>query len=175
MGKYLDLLDRAGLYDINDQNDKSPPFGRLNRFCRTFSALETRCPELVPVDRWQARRRGRPPLPRPLGRAGGGARLDRPRPVRPPQAAGDATPELQPPVPIRRDRTDLAAAGPAGRGADRGDRRDPEPDRRPHHLPQAQQARARPGRRQPGRPRAADRRRRDVNSTVLAIRKENSQ
>ena len=54
MGKYLDLLDRAGLYDINDQNDQSPPFGRLNRFCRTFATLETRCPELVPVDRWQA-------------------------------------------------------------------------------------------------------------------------
>ena len=54
MGKYLDLLDRAGLYDMNDQNDQSPPFGRLNRFCRTFATLETRCPELVPVDRWQA-------------------------------------------------------------------------------------------------------------------------
>jgi hypothetical protein len=53
MGKYLDLLDRAGLYDINDQNDQSPPFGRLNRLCRTFATLETRCPELVPVDRWQ--------------------------------------------------------------------------------------------------------------------------
>ena len=50
MGKYLELLDRAGLY----QNDQSPPFGRLNRFCRTFATLETRCPELVPVDRWQA-------------------------------------------------------------------------------------------------------------------------
>jgi hypothetical protein len=54
MGKYLDLLDRAGPYDINDQNDQSPPFGRLNRFCRTFATLETGCPELVPVDRWQA-------------------------------------------------------------------------------------------------------------------------
>jgi hypothetical protein len=53
MGKYLDLLDRAALYDINDQNDQSPPFGRLNRFCRTFATLETRCPEFVPVDRWQ--------------------------------------------------------------------------------------------------------------------------
>ncbi len=51
MGKYLDLLDRAGLYDINDQNDQRGGFGRL---CRTFATLETRCPELVPVDRWQA-------------------------------------------------------------------------------------------------------------------------
>jgi hypothetical protein len=53
MGKYLDLLDRAGPYDINDQNDQSPPLGRLNRFCRTFSALESRCPDLVPPARWQ--------------------------------------------------------------------------------------------------------------------------
>jgi hypothetical protein len=29
------------------------PFGRLNRFCRTFSALEARCPDLVPADCWQ--------------------------------------------------------------------------------------------------------------------------
>ena len=54
MGKYLDLLDRTGPYDINDRNDKSPPFGRLNRLCRTFATLETSCPDLVPVDRWQA-------------------------------------------------------------------------------------------------------------------------
>jgi hypothetical protein len=69
MGKYLDILARAVDCDISDQSDKSPPpnscaaqrdykladsFGRLSRFCRTFSALETRCPELVPVDRWQA-------------------------------------------------------------------------------------------------------------------------
>ena len=167
MGRYLDILDRAGICDISDQSDKSPPFGRLNRFCRTFSALETRCPELVPVDRWQARRRGRPALPRPLGRAGRGARLDRHGSVRPPQAAGDAAPELQPPVSIRRDRTDLAAAGPAGRRADRGDRRDPELDRRPHDLPQAQQARARPSRRQPRRPRAAVRRERRTKATLM--------
>jgi hypothetical protein len=25
MGKYLDILKRAGLYDINDRNDQSPP------------------------------------------------------------------------------------------------------------------------------------------------------
>jgi hypothetical protein len=67
MGKYLDILKRAGLYDINDFNDKSPTygcderdttnqkdtFGRLNRLCRTLSVLETRCPELVPPGRWQ--------------------------------------------------------------------------------------------------------------------------
>jgi hypothetical protein len=83
MGKYLDILKRAGLYDINDRNDQSPSvdacdisdisdkrpsggcisqgghnfsdtFGRLNRFCRIFSALEARCPDFVPVDRWQS-------------------------------------------------------------------------------------------------------------------------
>jgi hypothetical protein len=60
MGKYLDLLKQAEGYDINDKNDKSPsphaavtPFGRFNRFCRTFCALESRCPEHVPVARWQ--------------------------------------------------------------------------------------------------------------------------
>ena len=66
MGKYLDMLARAGACDLSDQSDKSPPpampvdrqaslrtpFGRLHRFCRTFSALEVRCPDLVPVDRW---------------------------------------------------------------------------------------------------------------------------
>ena len=67
MGKYLDILARAGDCDISDQSDKSPPpatpvdrqaslrtpFGRLNRFCCTFSALEARCPDLIPVGRWQ--------------------------------------------------------------------------------------------------------------------------
>jgi hypothetical protein len=56
MGKYLAILDRFadhGTRDKSDISDKSSPFGRLNRFCRTFSALETRCPEFVPVDRWQ--------------------------------------------------------------------------------------------------------------------------
>jgi hypothetical protein len=64
MGKYLDILARAVDCDISDQSDKSPPpqrdykladnFGRLSRFCRTLSALEARCPDLVPHDRWQA-------------------------------------------------------------------------------------------------------------------------
>jgi hypothetical protein len=56
MGKYLDILKRAeetGAYDINDINDKRPPFSRLGRFGRTLSALESRCPEHVPVERWQ--------------------------------------------------------------------------------------------------------------------------
>ena len=42
----------ASRYDINDTNDKRR-FGRLNRLCRTFSALESRCPDLVPPARWQ--------------------------------------------------------------------------------------------------------------------------
>jgi hypothetical protein len=67
MGKYLDILARAGDCDISDQSDKSPPpampadrqtslripFGRLNRFCRTFAALEARCPDHAPVERWR--------------------------------------------------------------------------------------------------------------------------
>jgi hypothetical protein len=67
MGKYLDILARAEAYDKNDRNDKSPPlsgpvvhesaplipFGRLSRFGRILSALEARCPDLVPIDRWQ--------------------------------------------------------------------------------------------------------------------------
>jgi hypothetical protein len=67
MGKYLDILARAGDCDISDQSDKSPspampvdrqasvrpPFGRLNRFCRIFAALEARSPDHVPAERWQ--------------------------------------------------------------------------------------------------------------------------
>jgi hypothetical protein len=67
VGKYLDILARVRVYDINDRNDQSPPlavsvdrgavvrppFGRLSRFGRILSALEARCPELVPIDRWQ--------------------------------------------------------------------------------------------------------------------------
>jgi hypothetical protein len=67
MGKYLDILARVQGYDKNDINDKSPsqsapidyeakarpPFGRLCRFRRAFSALESRRPELVSVARWQ--------------------------------------------------------------------------------------------------------------------------
>jgi hypothetical protein len=68
MGKYLDILARAGVYDKNDRNDETHPpdcvdgavgnqpdtFGRLYRFGRTLSALEASCPDLAPVDRWQA-------------------------------------------------------------------------------------------------------------------------
>jgi hypothetical protein len=67
MGKYLDILARVEGYDKNDINDKSPsrsapidyeakarpPFGRLSRFRRAFSALESRRPELVSVACWQ--------------------------------------------------------------------------------------------------------------------------
>jgi hypothetical protein len=56
MGKYLDILKRAETvetYDKNDRNDKSPPFGRISRFGRTLTALESRCPEFVAPERWQ--------------------------------------------------------------------------------------------------------------------------
>jgi hypothetical protein len=64
MGKYLDILARAEAYDQNDLNDQrgrpAAPgrpeggFGRFGRFGRTLSALEARCPDLVPAARWQA-------------------------------------------------------------------------------------------------------------------------
>jgi hypothetical protein len=61
MGKYLSLLGQSGTYDKNDINDKSPPFCRLNRFCRTTSeqlrdilnVLDARCPDLVEPERWR--------------------------------------------------------------------------------------------------------------------------
>src|SRR5213593_438508 len=67
MGKYLDILARVEVYDVNDQNDQSPPpavlvdheaaprtpFRRISRFGRTFEALESRCPDHVPTDYWQ--------------------------------------------------------------------------------------------------------------------------
>jgi hypothetical protein len=56
MGRYLDILKRAEkveTYDKNDRNDKSPPFGRISRFGRTLTTLESRCPELVVPERWQ--------------------------------------------------------------------------------------------------------------------------
>jgi len=65
MGRYLDILRQAEAQgcDISDISDKrvSEPvrevpeysFGRFGRFSRTFSALEARCPDLVPADRWQ--------------------------------------------------------------------------------------------------------------------------
>jgi hypothetical protein len=60
MGKYLDMVARARTRDQSDISDQSPqplvpppPFGRFSRFCRTFSALESGCPDLVPVNRWQ--------------------------------------------------------------------------------------------------------------------------
>jgi hypothetical protein len=60
MGKYLDILARAEACDQSDQSDQSSPpsvlrtpFGRFSRFRRTLSALEVRCPDLVPVGRWQ--------------------------------------------------------------------------------------------------------------------------
>ena len=80
--RYLDVLDRvaaahanatsrprtnpeAAQNSQNSQNshfaDPAGPvravpeynFGRFGRFSRTFSALEARCPDLVPADRWQ--------------------------------------------------------------------------------------------------------------------------
>jgi hypothetical protein len=63
MGKYLDILSSEVATKATKATKGIPPvvepqrfadFGRLNRFCRTLSALEARCPEIVPVARWQA-------------------------------------------------------------------------------------------------------------------------
>jgi hypothetical protein len=68
MGKYLDIIAREQrACDISDISVRTPPvscpsgnennrtdtFSRLSRFCRTFAALESRCPDRVPTDRWQ--------------------------------------------------------------------------------------------------------------------------
>jgi len=68
MGRLLDLIDanrQSGdpdvkTYDKNDINDKSPPFSRCGRLCRTspflimaLEALERRCPEGVESGHWQ--------------------------------------------------------------------------------------------------------------------------
>src|SRR5262249_46774872 len=66
MGKYLAILDRSverGTCDKSDISDVSSvavvytqpraDFGRLSRFSRTLDVLESRCPELVPVERCQ--------------------------------------------------------------------------------------------------------------------------
>ena len=66
---------------------------RQNPYGCTLAALQARCPDVVPAARWQqAIEDGRRFLAA-VGRAGRYARLDRPRPVRPPQAAGEAAPE----------------------------------------------------------------------------------
>jgi hypothetical protein len=71
VGKYLDMLKRAGAHesgDISDQSDRSCPpgeqnrdFGRFSRFGRApqpycqaaIEALERRCPPYVQHDRWR--------------------------------------------------------------------------------------------------------------------------
>jgi hypothetical protein len=69
VGKYLDIALRveremaakaAGGYAVNDLNDKRGrtegdrgDLPRINRLSRTLSVLESRCPHLVPVARWQ--------------------------------------------------------------------------------------------------------------------------
>ena len=117
---------------------------------RTLSALESACPELVPGDRWRrCVEDGRRFL------AAWGEQAD---------ALGWTAKDLfglhQPPATPHPSYSRLSRydeigliwllRGRRGGRAHRGDRRDPELDRRHHDLPQAQQARARPGRRQPG-------------------------
>jgi hypothetical protein len=51
LGKYLDIIRSAVLYDQNDINDQSR-FGRLCRFGRTFLELEHRCPDHIDFRDW---------------------------------------------------------------------------------------------------------------------------
>jgi hypothetical protein len=63
MGKYLDILSRAEVTTKTTLTTKGMPglvepqrfagFGRISRLCRTFTALEARCPDHVPAARWQ--------------------------------------------------------------------------------------------------------------------------
>jgi hypothetical protein len=56
MGRYLDILKRAEkveTYDKKRPKRQKPPFGRISRFGRTLTTLESRCPELVVPERWQ--------------------------------------------------------------------------------------------------------------------------
>jgi hypothetical protein len=61
MGKYLDIIRRAESCAESAEsaeragaNSARLDFPRLSRLSRTLSALEARCPDHVPVDRWQA-------------------------------------------------------------------------------------------------------------------------
>ena len=57
MGKYLDLVRKpfASTTDTTETTEVTPgdTFGRFSRFGRTYKALEQRCPDYVPVMRWQ--------------------------------------------------------------------------------------------------------------------------
>jgi hypothetical protein len=67
MGKYLDIIAQAEGCAVSAESAVTPTksstpqigsnlsdtFPRFSRFSRTLSALESRCPELVPTDRWQ--------------------------------------------------------------------------------------------------------------------------
>ena len=152
MGRYLDILERADRYDINDINDKTPTmrapvgrshnlkdtFGRISRFCRTLSALEARCPELVETDDWQQAVADARTFISSLGRAGGKARLDGQGPIRAISGPFEATSDFPATLTIRRNWTHLAAARPTRCCSDGRERGDREPDWRHHDLSQAQ-------------------------------------
>jgi hypothetical protein len=60
VGKYLDMIRRAESYAKNAEDAERvrstaapPDLPRLSRLSRTMTALESRCPDHVPVARWQ--------------------------------------------------------------------------------------------------------------------------
>lgn len=124
-------------------------------FAKTLEALERRCPDHVPADRWhQAVEDGRRFLARWGDQAVALGWTER-------DLFGLHEPPEKPHPSYRRlsryDQTGLIwlLQGRPVVALTEANRRDPEFDRRHHDLPQAQRAGARPGRRQPRRPRAA--------------------
>ena len=152
MGKYLDIIAQRAC-DISDIRDKTPPvsctegkeanrpdtFGRLSRFCRTFAALESRCPDRVPTDRWQWCVEDAKRFLAQWGEQAKSLGWDSRDLFGLHSVPSKSAPQLQPPVPIRCDRSDLAVAGQAGDRAHRrhGGHREQE-DRQHHHLSQSQ-------------------------------------
>jgi hypothetical protein len=158
MSKYLDILAGRGLRHKRHKRQKSPAAGRantlcrINRFCRTFSTLQSRCPTHIPVARWQtAIEDGRRFLARwgEQAKALGWTARDLFGLHKPPEKPHPSYSRLS-----RYDEAGLIwlLCGREVVALTEGDGRDPESDGRDHGLPQAQQAGVRPGRRQPGRP-----------------------
>jgi len=110
MGKYLDILKRAGLYDKNDINDKSPSAvsaaAPVTPFWSYKSFLSYYLRSGISLSRPYSSRplatvcRGRKALPGDMGQSGASPRLDVGRPVRPAHPARQAAPILSTALPL---------------------------------------------------------------------------
>ena len=72
-----------------------------DRFCRTFEDLESRCPDLVPNDRWQQAVQDSRCFFAQWGQPGRSARVNGRRPVRLGAPPGPAAPLLFAAIPLR--------------------------------------------------------------------------